>query len=103
MTLMSLVGSSVCVPSFHLGGSLFGDRLFLGSVPTRVAAFGGLDVFKYNHDFSVHLDLLFLMVGHLSRPENRPSDADLQKYLGWKQAWEDIDPFTVIPSICLQA
>jgi predicted dehydrogenase len=51
----------------------------LGSLPVRVASFGGTNVFV---------------------PENRPSademddDTFRQTYCAWPHAWEDVDPFT---------
>eukprot|EP01111_Echinosteliopsis_oligospora_P007451 TRINITY_DN2249_c0_g1_i1.p1 TRINITY_DN2249_c0_g1~~TRINITY_DN2249_c0_g1_i1.p1 ORF type:complete len:429 (+),score=66.24 TRINITY_DN2249_c0_g1_i1:49-1335(+) len=46
----------------------------VGSLPTRVAAFGGTNVFI---------------------PENAPTDPVIQeRYKWWNFAWEDVDPFT---------
>lgn len=45
----------------------------IGSVPTRVASFGGTNIFV---------------------PENRPEDDSTRLlYEKWPQAWEDVDPF----------
>jgi len=43
------------------------------SIPTKVAAFGGLDIFV---------------------PENRPKNEDhMANYYAWTHAWENVDPF----------